>query len=70
MFLAIELGLDFVEYNHIQQQTRNNPFKTTKNILILNQDKSLTTFLKILQEIGVDMQNLTEIAMFIVQNQD
>lgn len=61
LFLALELGLDVVEYNQILQQNRDNPVKTTREILLLCQHKTLDNILSIFQEIGIKGHSLDEI---------
>lgn len=61
LFLALELGLDVVEYNQILQQNRNNPVKTTREILLFCQHKTLDNILSIFQEIGIKGHGLDEI---------
>ncbi|CAC5376891.1 unnamed protein product [Mytilus coruscus] len=65
LFLALELGLDVVEYNQILQQNRNNPVKTTREILLLCQHKTLDNILRICQEIGINGNGLDEIASLL-----
>jgi len=66
LFFALELGVDFIEYNQFSQHQKENPLKTTRGILSLCENRSLDEIVEIFQEIGIKDENLVEMTILII----
>ena len=61
IFLALQVGLDVVEYDRLLKQHRQNIVLTTRVVLTLLNGRTLADIVQILMEISMDNENLNEI---------